>query len=139
MWTKTYSITTNEVTKEQIWKLFTNVNNWQEWNEQIEFAKLEGKFESGNHYQIKPKNGRVVTVNLLEVEEYKHCLESGNFPLAKMYYDHLIEETPEGLKITNTITTKGLLSFLWVQLIVKKIAVEMPTHVQQQIKVASNL
>jgi len=139
MWTKSYSITTTEVTKEQIWKLFININNWHIWNNEIEFAKLEGKFEAGNQYQIKPKNGRMVTVNLLEVTENNHCLETGNFPLAKMYYDHLIEETPNGLKITNTITMKGLLSFIWVQLVVKKIAAEMPVHVQQQIKVASKI
>jgi len=139
MWTQSYSITTTEVTKEQIWKLFTDVNNWHIWNSEIEFAKIEGKFEAGNHYFIQPKNGQTVKVNLLEVEENKHCLESGNFPLAKMYYDHLIEEIPNGLKITNTITMKGWLSFLWVKLVVKKIAAEMPAHVQQQIKVASRL
>ncbi len=139
MWTKSYSITTTEVSKEQIWNLFTDVNHWHVWNNEIEFAKLEGKYLTGNHYQIKPKNGRTVTVYLQEVTEYKHCLETGNFPLAKMYYDHRIEETSNGLKLTNTITMKGLLSFLWVQLVVKKIADEMPSHVQQQIKVASKL
>jgi hypothetical protein len=139
MWKKSYTITTTEVTKEQIWKLFTDINQWHIWNDTIEFAKLEGRFEAGNYYQIKPKDGRTVTVNLQEVTEYKHCLETGNFPLAKMYYDHLIEETPGGLKITNTITMKGLLSFLWIQLVVKKIAAEMPAHVQQQIKVASEI
>lgn len=138
-WTKSYSITTKEITKEQIWKLFTDINNWHVWNEQIEFAKLDGKFEAGNFYQIKPKKGQTVKVNLLKVEENKHCLEAGNFPLAKMYYDHLIEETKDGLKITNTITVQGLLNFLWVQLVVKKIAAEMPAHVQQQIQVASKL
>ncbi|MCK6600522.1 MAG: SRPBCC family protein [Bacteroidetes bacterium] len=139
MWTKSYSVTTKEVTKEQIWALFTDVNKWHVWNNQIEFAKLEGKFEAGNSYQIKPKNGRTVTVTLQEVTEFEHCLETGNFPLAKMYYDHRIEETADGIKITNTITLKGLLSFLWVQLVVKKIAAEMPSHVEQQIKVASKL
>jgi hypothetical protein len=66
-------------------------------------------------------------------------LESGEFPFANMYYDHLIEETATGLKITSTITMKGLLSFLWVQLVVKKIAASMEFHVQEQIKVASKL
>ncbi|HAM98034.1 MAG TPA: polyketide cyclase [Marinilabiliales bacterium] len=139
MWTKSYTIVTKEVTKEQIWKLFTDINSWPVWNNQIELAKLEGKFEAGNHYLIQPKNGRIVKVTLLKVEENKHCLEFGTFPLAKMYYDHLIEETADGLKITNTIYVKGILSFLWVQLVVKKIAAEMPAHVQQQIKVASKL
>lgn len=139
MWTKTHSIVTTEATKEQMWNLFTDINNWHVWNNEIEFAKLEGKFEAGNHYLIQPKNGRIVKVKLLEVVENKHCLEFGEFPLAKMYYDHILEETPNGLKITSTITMKGLLSFLWVQLVVKNIAASMPDHVQAQIKVASKL
>ena len=139
MWTKSHSIVTKEATKEQMWKLFTDINNWHVWNNEIEFAKLEGKFEAGNHYLIQPKNSRIVKVELLEVTENKHCLESGTFPLAKMYYDHFLEETANGLKITSTITMKGLLSFLWVQLVIKKIALAMPAHVQGQIKVASQL
>jgi len=139
MWTKSHSIVTNEATKEQMWKLFTDVNNWHVWNNEIEFAKLEGKFEAGNHYLIQPKNGKIVKVELLEVIENKHCLEFGAFPFAKMYYDHLLEETANGLKITSMITMKGMLSFLWVQLVVKKIASTMAFHIQEQIKVASKL
>ena len=139
MWTKTHSTVTKEATKEQMWNLFTDINNWHLWNNEIEFAKLEGKFEAGNHYLIQPKNGRIVKVILLEVVENKHCLEFGEFPLAKMFYDHILEETPNGLKITSTIIMKGLLSFLWVQLVVKKIAASMPGHMQEQIKVASKL
>lgn len=139
MWTQSHSIITKEATKEQMWKLFTDINNWHVWNPEIEFAKLEGKFEAGNHYLIQPKKGRVVKVKLLKVVENQHCLELGEFPLAKMHYDHRLEETTDGLKITSTITMTGLLSTLWVQLVVRKIAATMGSHVQQQIKVASKL
>jgi len=139
MWTKSHSIVTKEATREQMWRLFSDINNWHVWNKEIEFAKLEGKFEAGNHYVIQQKNGRTVKVKLLEVVENEHCLELGEFPLAKMYYDHIIEETENGLKITGTITMTGLLSFLWVQLVVKKIAASMPQHVQEQITIASKL
>jgi hypothetical protein len=139
MWTKSYSTITREATKEQMWNLFINVNNWPIWNDEIQFAKLEGKFESGNHYVIQSKKGPKVRVDLLETIEKKRCLELGKFPLAKMYYDHLLEETENGLKITSTISVDGLLGFLWVQLVVKKIAASMPAHIEQQIKIASKL
>jgi hypothetical protein len=139
MWTKSFSIITKEATKEQMWNLFTDVNNWHIWNDEIQYAKLDGKFESGNSYIIQPRKGPEIKVELLETIEKKRCLERGKFPLAEMYYDHLLEETENGLKITNTISVKGLLGPLWVQLIVKKIASSMPVHVQQQIKVASKL
>ena len=57
MWTKSYSIVTKEATKEQMWKLFADVNNWHTWDNGIEFAKMEGKFEKGNHCILKPKEG----------------------------------------------------------------------------------
>lgn len=38
MWTRSHSIVTKEVTKEQMWKLFSDVNNWHTWDEGIEFA-----------------------------------------------------------------------------------------------------
>jgi hypothetical protein len=93
MWTKSHSVVTNEVTKEQIWKLFADVNNWHTWDEGIEFAKLEGKFEKGNFFILRPKGEPNVKVKLLETVENKMFLDVTNFPLAKMYDEHIFEET----------------------------------------------
>lgn len=139
MWSKSHSIVTKEVTKEQMWNLFADVNNWHTWDTGIEYAKLEGNFEKGNHFLLRPKGGPNVKVELLEVVENKKFLDVTNFPLAKMYDEHLFEETPDGLKITNIITVKGLLGFLWVKLVAKKIVDALPVDVQEQIKAASRL
>jgi hypothetical protein len=139
MWSKSHSIVTKEVTKDQIWNLFADVNNWYTWDTGIEYAKLEGNFEKGNHFLLRPKGGPNVKVELLEVLENKKFLDVTNFPLAKMYDEHLFEETPDGLKITNIITVKGLLGFLWVKLVAKKIVDALPVDVQEQIKAASRL
>jgi hypothetical protein len=139
MWTKSHSIVTKVVTKEQIWKLFADVNNWHTWDNEIEFAKLEGKFEKGNHFLLRPKGGPNVKVELLETIENYKFLDVTKFPLAKMYDEHLFEETENGLKITNTISMKGLLSFVWVKIVAQKIAEALPADMQQQIKAASKL
>ncbi len=139
MWTRTHSIVTRQVTREQMWKLFADVNNWQTWDEGIEFAKLDGKFEEGNYFVLRPKGGPNVKVELLETVENKKFLDVTKFPLAKMYGEHLFEETSEGLKVTNTITVRGILAFLWVKIVAKKIADALPTDMQHQIKIASAL
>ncbi len=139
MWTRTHSIVTDKVTKEQIWKLFADVNKWHTWDEGIEFAKLEGKFEKGNHFKLRPKGGPDVKVELLKTVENVMFLDVTSFPLAKMYDKHEFKETPEGLEITNTITVKGLLSFLWVKLVAKKIAESLPSDMEKQIETASLL
>jgi hypothetical protein len=139
MWTKSYSIVTKEVTAEQMWKLFADVNNWPTWDKGIEFAKLEGNFEKGNYFMLRPKGGPNVKVELIETIENKCFLDVTKFALAKMYDKHLFEETANGLKITNTITVKGILGFLWVKLVAKKIADALPTDIPEQIKAASKL
>ena len=139
MWSKSYSTVTKAVTKEQMWKLFADVNTWNTWDEGIEFAKMDGAFEKDNFFTLKPKGGPEVKVVLLETVPNRSFLDVTSFPLAKMYDQHVFEETPEGLRITNTITVKGLLSFLWVKLVAENIVNALPRDVQKQIETASKL
>ena len=139
MWTKSHSIVTKEVTKEQMWKLFSNVNTWNKWDHGIEYAKLEGKFEVGNFIFLKPKDGPKVKIKIIELIENKKFLDYSQFPGAKMYDNHQFEETPEGLKITITISVTGILSFLWVKLVAQNIVNNLPNDMLEQIKVAKKL
>jgi hypothetical protein len=139
MWTRSNSVVTKEVTKEQMWKLFEDVNNWNVWDKGIEFAKLEGKFEKGNQITLRPKGGPTVKIELLETIKNKRFLDVTKFPFAKMFDDHVFEETADGLKITITLTVKGLLSFLWVKLVAQKNADALPGDMLEQIKAASKL
>ncbi|MCR8561363.1 SRPBCC family protein [Mucilaginibacter sp. BJC16-A38] len=139
MWTKSYSVTTTDVTKEQMWNLFADVNKWPSWDEGIEFTELKGNFEKGNSFILKPKGGPKIRVELLETVINKGYLDVTAFPLAKMYGSHDFEETPEGLKITITISVKGILAFLWVKIVVQDIVKGLPADVKKQIETAGKL
>jgi len=139
MWTKSYSVVTKDITKEQIWKLFADVNTWHTWDEGIEFARLEGPFEKGNHFILKPKGGPKVKVELTETIPYKSFVDVTRFPLARMYDRHTFEETPDGLKISNTISVKGVLSFLWIKLVAQHIVNALPKDIKKQIEAAGKL
>jgi hypothetical protein len=139
MWTKSYSIVTTEVTKEQMWKLFADVNNWHTWDSGIEFAKLEGKFEKGNHFMFQPKGGPKLKIGIIEAIENKNFTDFTKFPLAKMFGEHTFEDTPNGLKITTTMKVEGILGFLWIKIVAQKIADALPTDMREQIKAASRL
>ncbi len=139
MWVKSYSIITNKVTKEQLWKLFADVNAWHTWDDGIEYAKLEGKFEKGNYFLLKPKGGPQVKVILTETIKNKTFTDVTIFPLAKMYDEHIFEETPNGLKITNTISVRGVLAFLWIKIVAQDLVKHLPQDVARQIDSASKL
>jgi len=139
MWTKSYSVTTRDVTKEQMWNLFADVNKWPLWDEGVEFTELKGNFEKGNSFILKPKGGPKTKVTLLESVVNKSYIDVTAFPLAKMYGSHVFEETPDGLKITITMSVKGILAFLWVKIVAQDIVKGLPEDVKKQIKTAGKL
>lgn len=139
MWTRTHSIVTNKVTGQQLWQLFSDVNNWHTWDAGVEYASMEGKFEKGNHFTLKPKGGPKVKIELVETKPGKQFTDLTRFPLAKMWGDHTFEETPEGLRITTTMTVTGPLSFLWVKLVAADIVKGLPADMEAQVAKAATL
>ena len=117
-----------------MWNLFTDVNNWLSWDEGIEHTELKGKFEKGNSFILKPKGGPKLKVALLETTINKSFLDVTTFPLAKMYDNHTFEESPEGLKIINTISVKGILAFVWVKLVASDIVKALPRMLKNKLK-----
>ena len=139
MWTKSHSIVTKEVTKEQLWKLFANVNQWHTWDEGVEYARMEGEFEKGNHFLLKPKGGHKVKIELIETIKNRKFVDLTRFPLAKMYGEHTFEETADGLKITTTMKVEGPLGFLWRKIVAQGIVDSLPSEMVNQVKIASKL
>ncbi|MBI1770686.1 MAG: SRPBCC family protein [Bacteroidetes bacterium] len=118
---KTFTITTNEVSQEQIWKVISNVNQWSTWDRGVEFAELQGKFESNASFLLRPKGGPKIKIQLVEVKDKTYFKDMTSFPLAKMYGEHWYEATAQGLKITVRMTITGVLSALWYQIVMKDI------------------
>jgi len=139
MWTKSYSLITKAVTKEQLWKLFSEVDKWPTWDDGLESAELVGPFEKGSHIILKIKGGPKVKVKLLETVVNRGFLDVTTFPLAKMYDRHSFEETPDGLKVTTTLYVKGFLSFVWIKLVAQKLADALPLEMKKQIERAGQL
>jgi hypothetical protein len=139
MWTKSHTMVTKDVTKEQLWKLFANVNDWHQWDNGIDYARMDGNFEKGNFFVLKPKGGPKVKIELFEVVENRKFVDLTRFPLAKMYGEHTFEETPDGLKITTTMKVEGPLGFLWRKIVAENIANSLPAEMMHQVTYASKL
>ncbi|MCE9501115.1 MAG: polyketide cyclase [Leptospira sp.] len=139
MWTKQHSVVTKKVSKEQMWKLFANVNNWELWDPGIEYAKMNGKFEQGNHFILRPKGGPEIKIKIIETILNKKFVDLTEFPLAKMYGEHTFEDTKEGLRITTKMTVTGPLGFLWRKIVAEGIVKGLPSDMETQITVASKL
>lgn len=139
MWIQSHTLVTREVTKEQLWKLFSDVDRWHTWDAGVEYARLLGKFEVGAQFILKPKKGPQVKIKLVEVIENRKFVDCTTFPLAKMYGEHTYEDTPEGLRMTTTMKVVGPLSFLWRRIVAQEIADALPAEMVEQVKAAKKL
>jgi len=138
MWTRTYSKTFEGIKREDIWFVWTDVNNWAKWHGALDYCKMEGPFEVGNHFMLKPKGVRAVKIVLTDLVDGFSFTDCTSFLGAKMYDTHSLEETTEGLKLTNTLVVRGPLKYLWIKLVAQNVADTVPEEMEALVKLARN-
>lgn len=138
MWVKSYSKVYQDIKKEDIWRLWADVNNWPKWDKELEYCKMEDTFAEGSHFILKPVGGPKVDITLSKVVINQKFTDYCNFFGATMIDAHELEETLEGLRITNTITVSGWLSFLWVKLVAQNVANSVPKQMDTLVNLARN-
>lgn len=136
MWSKTYSKTFQGIQKEDIWHIWTDVNNWPNWHGDLDYCKMDGPFDIGNHFILKPKGVKAVKIVLTEVKIGHSFTDCTVFPGAKMFDTHALEETAEGLQLTNTLVVTGPLKWLWIKLVAQNVANTVPDEMESLVKLA---
>jgi hypothetical protein len=105
-----------------------DVNQWPSWDTELESTKLDTAFAPGARFKLRPKGGPNVSIELISVEPLVQFTDVTKFPLARMYDQHALEDTPEGLKIKNKIWVKGPLGWLWRRLVAQGVANGVPAQ-----------
>ena len=117
MWTKSYSKTVENLDATRVWTVWTDVNQWHTWQDDIESAKLNGEFKKGSVIHFKPKGGPNIRLELTEVELLDHG---------------------DKLEIKSTIRIEGPLSFLWRKLVAENVAKGLKEQTERLIEKAKN-
>ena len=122
MWSQSHRMSFEGVTPAQIWKVWSDVNQWHVWQEDIEYARLEGGFEAGRVFRFRPKGGPELRIELTDVQPLKGYADLTRFPGAKMPDAHEILDHGGRVEIRNTLTVTGPLGFLWRKLVAEGVA-----------------
>ena len=139
MWNQFHSKLYTNVKKENIWRLWTDVNNWATWHGDLDYCKMEGDFAVGNHFMLKPKGVRPVKIIITEINDGFSFTDCTIFPGAKMYDTHAMKETPDGLLLSNTLIVTGPLKWLWIKLVAQNVADTIPDEVDALVNLARNM
>jgi hypothetical protein len=139
MWSKSYSTKVRDVTAEQLWRVFVDVNRWHIWDGDLDYARLEGEFAVGNSFLLKPKGGPKVKIQLVEVVPNRTFTDRTKFPLAEMFGQHDFVEADDGVEIKTTIRLRGPLAFVWRKLVAEGIVAGLADQTESLIRRARDV
>ena len=139
MWTRKHSMSFENVTASQVWKVWSDVNQWHVWQEDIEYARLEGAFETGQVFKFRPKGGPELDIELTEVKPFAGYADLTRFPLAKMHDAHEIVDHGDRIEIKNTLTVSGPLGYLWRKLVAEGVAASIEDQTRRMVERARHV
>lgn len=136
MWIREHDKVFEGLSKEAAWSVWTDVNNWGEWHNDLDHCKMEGDFVVGNHFMLKPTGAKAVKIDLIEITPGVSFTDCTSFPGAKMYDTHILKEVDGGLLLKNKIVVTGPLKWLWVKIVAEHVAKTVPDDLERFVSLA---
>ncbi len=79
-----------------VWKLWTDVARWPEWDVSKEITRLDGPFEPGTCGWAKQRGNLGGSFTLTAVEPGRRWVTECPLPLGKVIFEHLLQPVAEG-------------------------------------------
>ena len=100
MWSHAESIVVSAAPA-AIWKFFSDVARWKDWNAGIETIEIHGPFQSGTSFTMKPPGQDPLTSTLLDVKVNERFTDETVVDETRVLVSHeLVPIEPDRTKIT---------------------------------------
>ncbi len=106
MWTYEHSEVA-QVGAEEIWRLWSRVEQWHTWNGDIETITIDGPFAAGTRFTMTPIGDDPVELRLDEVVENRRFADVAEFDGLVIRTVHEMEPQGDQLKITYRMEISG--------------------------------
>ncbi|MDY0874011.1 SRPBCC family protein [Dongia rigui] len=110
--------TVTSLPAEQLYRAFTDVAAWPQWDDGIEAIILEGPANEGSEFALVPRGRPEATLRAVKlkvetmVEPYRF-IDVAYLPLARMRTEHSFIPTPRGTLVRSTVEIRGPLASFW--------------------------
>jgi len=103
--------------KEQIWKLWTDVANWNSWDSTVKSSELYGDFKVGTKGVVKLAGGPKSKFVITDCKPFESFTNRSYLPLCKVYFTLTLAETQNGVLVTYRQEMTGSLVFLYSKIL----------------------
>jgi len=91
-----------------VWRIWTDVARWPEWDASKEIAQMEGGFQVGSSGWVKKHNALGGTFAITSVEPGRRWTSESPLPLGRVIFDHIIEPVPGGkVRVVKGVEVEG--------------------------------
>ena len=120
----------------KIWQIFTDVENWKEWIDDIESSTIDGNFENNTLVTIKNTNKREHSSPLKDVVVNKSFVLQVKMPLSKVDFIHEIVKDGDVLKVRFAVEIFGTSAFFFKTIFRKSVAKSLPKVAKRLVELA---
>ncbi len=93
---------------DEVWKVWTDVASWPEWDVSKEIAQLDGSFEPGARGWAKQRGNLGGSFTITEVDPGRRWVSECAVPLGTVTFEHLVEPAPGGcVRIVKRASVQG--------------------------------
>ncbi|MEL7534204.1 MAG: SRPBCC family protein [Bacteroidota bacterium] len=127
-----------DAAKEAVWQVWTEVENWQDWDSGLQSASLDGAFTAGAKGTILSLEGRKSRFKVVEYVEGQSYTFKTNLPLGALYVRRSFSEQEGQLRFTHEVWFQGLSAGLFAKMFGPKFRAVLPEVMQAVNQIAVN-
>lgn len=124
--------------KEAIWKLWSDVDNWNKWDGDVLSSAIQGQFVTGSKGILKPKGGPKTKFKITKAIENRCFTNRSILPLCVIDFIHEMHDVDGGIEVSHRIEMNGFLSNFFSKIMGKNIAKGLSSAVDNLINMAEN-
>lgn len=129
MWNWTFEASAEgRVSLPAIWKIWTDVSSWPEWDTELEWSQLDGPFFPGTLGSLKPNNWSPLKFTISEVVVNKEFKDVTTMPFGTILEFHHLAESIDhkNSRIIHRVHCKGRLAPILRLTLRRKLKKKMP-------------
>ncbi len=92
---------------EKVWELYSDVSQWNLWDESVKSVQLSGPFCVGTYGVMEMTHGPNLPIVLTECSDKKSFTTKSELGPITVTFGHLLKEDTNGVTITHTVTIEG--------------------------------
>lgn len=123
---------------ERIWEIWTDVENWAQWDTELITADLDGAFVLGAIGKLKPKTGGVTKFEISQFNPGNSYTLTIGLPLCSLHVHRYLSDRVDGTYFTHEVSFQGLLGWFFGLLLGRKFRSVLPSVMANVARIAES-